>query len=752
MVLRLKTLVLGFLVVFYCGAVAALGLGDIQLKSSLNEPMNAEIALHNIGEMSDVELLISLASREDFERAGVEREFYLVDLRFEADLSNPKAPKILVSSTKPIREPYLNFLVEVEWPAGRLLREYTLFLDLPIFASRKAAPQQSQVTATSTSTTPQQQQAGNAGESDAAAQDYRVRSGDTLWGLAARFRPAGSSQQQAMQAIYENNTAAFARGNMNVLKRGAILRVPTPEQVVAIDPEMARRQIAESAENLANRESVRELIGDFAEDTASQTDNTDEGMLSLSAANLGGDVRGTAAAGSSTSSGDENTEVLQNDLAIAQEELAKSTRENLELREKLSNLEEQLATMSRMVELEDDQLSAIQEGLRPESDSLPGDSVAMVEQDVATQAAGADVGASSGADTATPPVTPTADSAVSGVVSKSEAETGVFAALKNNLAIIASLILLVVLGILFLLARNRGDQDDSQLAPVGQTQQRQAVVKKPQREPTAAPLAAASADTEFVEAEDSGLEPVERTEVDPVGEADIYLSLGDYAEAEKVIQRALTGNPDEARLHLKLLDLYAAQDDAARFEAHYPKLVSIGDAEALRSAERLRGGLSESTAVDVGVLDSSATDDDDDYALELELPEENFDPETAAVDDTVDLAEEEALAELDLDLGATDKAVTEKVVEPGAGESEEADEITGDEKPAEEKSEFDAYDIDEDLDALLGGNEVATQLELAQAYIDMGDTDGARDILEDVMAAGDQAQQAKAQEIISQLS
>ena len=113
----------------------ALGLGEIQVFSALNQPLEAEITLNNVrpGEMED--LILQLASEDAFNRAGVERIYLLTKLEFKSVVKSDGTNVISVSSKDIIREPFLNFLVNVEWPRGKLVREYTILLDPPAFFS-----------------------------------------------------------------------------------------------------------------------------------------------------------------------------------------------------------------------------------------------------------------------------------------------------------------------------------------------------------------------------------------------------------------------------------------------------------------------------------------------------------------------------------------------------------------------------------------------------------------------------------------
>jgi pilus assembly protein FimV len=153
-------------------------MGELELKSTLNQPLQAEIELTNIDDLTEWEIKPSLASDGDFDRAGVEKIFFLADIDFEV-----KGNRIILSSDKSVTEPFLNFLVQVNWPSGRVLREYTLLLDPPVFdekiqpLSATEIPQrvESQVVAAA------QPQATNKWQTEAAAPGtYKVQPNDTL--------------------------------------------------------------------------------------------------------------------------------------------------------------------------------------------------------------------------------------------------------------------------------------------------------------------------------------------------------------------------------------------------------------------------------------------------------------------------------------------------------------------------------------------------------------------------------------------
>ena len=115
----------------------AVGLGKIELESSLNQQLEAKIALINADALDESEIIVVLASRADFERLRIDYYYQLTDLSFSVLRQSNGDHYIEVTSSKPIIEPFLNFLVQLNWPEGQIQREYTVLLDPPVFAVNK---------------------------------------------------------------------------------------------------------------------------------------------------------------------------------------------------------------------------------------------------------------------------------------------------------------------------------------------------------------------------------------------------------------------------------------------------------------------------------------------------------------------------------------------------------------------------------------------------------------------------------------
>jgi pilus assembly protein FimV len=254
-------------------AAFSLGLGDIRLSSALNEPLSAEIDLvaptnEELGSLS-----AQLASRELFQRYGLDRPAYLDSMQFSLGRGRDGRNVLLVNSAAPISEPFVTFLVEVTWPRGRLLREYTVLLDPPVFAPKEAAPAAPvaapRIAAPAPAPAPARAPAQAEPRAEAAMPrpvapaaelppTYRVQTGDTLYRLASRYAPGSATAANRMMiAMFRANPEAFG-GNINILRAGAILRVPGPEAVAEISAGEAASEIGRQTAAWRGAETARE--------------------------------------------------------------------------------------------------------------------------------------------------------------------------------------------------------------------------------------------------------------------------------------------------------------------------------------------------------------------------------------------------------------------------------------------------------------------------------------------------------------
>jgi pilus assembly protein FimV len=263
----------------------ALGLGDIELQSALNQPFRAEIALSATTEEMQG-LRITLAAPETFTRYGLERPQFLSSFEFRVIADRSGRNIVQVSSRESIAEPFVTLLLEATWPRGRTLREYTVLLDPPILLPAPAAPpaiqpaesrapganapggQINRPAAPPPAATPPapapapRQSAPNVSSTappaprtpvSAAGGVYGpVQRAETLWAIADRLRPEGVSINKMMIAIYQQNPAAFG-GNINVLRAGATLRLPESADFDTLATTVANAEVRRQTDEWQNR-------------------------------------------------------------------------------------------------------------------------------------------------------------------------------------------------------------------------------------------------------------------------------------------------------------------------------------------------------------------------------------------------------------------------------------------------------------------------------------------------------------------
>lgn len=975
----------------------AIGLGDIKLRTTLNEPLRADIQLVQVKDLSESEILVNLAPKEDFDRAGVDRDFLLTSLRFRLDLDDPSHPKVVVTTQQPIREPFLNFLVEVQWPSGRLLREYTLLMDLPAFAETSKGGSSS-VTGARTPAGHARPDVGGVSEIDLeeapyspppkkvkkpAAESVKVRrasqdevgsnekvdsapkaskksaeattaadisastagsdsygptgSNDTLWKIARSVRNGGSIHQNII-AIQRLNPQAFANANINQLKKGQVLKLPSQEEIASIGRADAVAAVEEQNTAWKSHKNSPQPVGAQLDatgrtQTPASAETTPEGQLKLASpaapavANAAANAAGQGAAEASS-----EVAALQNQLTVGMEELNKAQRENQEIASRAKDLDSQTQSAERLLELQNNEMAAMQAKLAAEQQAkadadakaaadaqakavadaqAAADAQAKAAADaqakaVADAQAAADAQAKAAAAAQTPaegatvaaPVAveatqpapdassvapaptaavdagavtapPAAESAAAPVTEASTTETAAVetpvaktpAAIEPNESFIDSLkttpvisgvvaVLLILLGLFGYrnMASRRAAATEDQSDDL-QFEYPSSELQDSEELPDSEFVSAESADmdpeamyrehdeveadahtdldldfdldTDSFEEQPASLAQVETRAAetgDVLGEADIYISFGNFDKGEALLNSAIAGEPDRTDYRLKLLELYKESANLAAFDEAYKGLIELDDDFANVKAGELRAhiagaeapvafGLSSVAAaegisddefdldmdfdldldlkdssesgqsLDIGavespaslqaeeeisldfdlddvVVEAAAAQDDDDLMLDLGS---DFPSDTAVTAINLKAVSEDSLPtndfnldfNLDVDAPADEQPLLEVADETGtaspeyhAGESENAmlDAVTAD-----------AGEIDEELDFLSDADESATKLDLARAYIDMGDKEGARDILAEVLDEGRAEQKSEAQALLDSI-
>lgn len=860
------------------GMAHALGLGELTLKSTLNQPLVAEIELLDVKDLTAAEVVPSLASADDFAKAGVDRQAFLNDLTFTPVLNASGKSILRVTSSQPLSEPMVKFLVQVMWPNGRLLRDYSVLLDpskfSPQTANAAAQPAPSQAPAVNAPVT---------GASKPAQHITTPR--DTLWEIAAKARNGGSIQQ-TMLAIQALNPDAFIDGNINRLKTGQVLRLPDAAQSASLPQPKAVAEVA--AQNTAWRQGRRSVHRAQAQ----QLDATRHGRDVVAPQGTAKDTLSLVSAESGKKGGKGaagDSKAISNKLAVTKESLDTTRRDNAELKSRMTDLQSQLDKLQRLIELKNNQLAKMQaEGTGANAAAQPS---AAMSADLVAQPAAAP----------TPAVVPDATPAAVPAEAPIQAAPAASDEQKYNELLTNPVLLglvgggaVVVLLLLLLLARRRKAQQEAEkhkrmakaLAEESDLTEDLDLpessfeglevsppVVKLATPPAPAPVVAPVVVTPPIAA--PLVSPAAERSDDVLAQAQSHINAGHLNQAASLLEDGIKQEPQRSDLRLKLMEVYGQQGDRSAFVAQERQLVANGknhaDVEQLKSrfpamvAVAAVGGIAAAAAA--AELDAqyvkdllheepkapapapeaapeaapapAPVDDDFDSAFDLSLddleaaspavvapaPEPALELDAFPLDDDLSfesvLQQTEAkgslddLSDFDLDLGddvadstlADDEfllnldddlkdlpavespAVTEAALDdlelPADFDLSLADEVDAHAKPEPDDfmSELDdvnaeldrlsgslehppiaepsftaadaaaGMEMDEpDFDFLSGSDEVATKLDLAQAYIDMGDNEGARDILGEVISEGNDGQKSEAKEMLARMA
>jgi pilus assembly protein FimV len=689
------------------GMAHALGLGEVTLQSALNQPLVAEIELLEVRDLASDEVRPNLASPDEFTKAGVDRQYFLTDLKFTPILKPNGKSVIRVTSSKPVREPYLNFLVEVLWPNGRLLREYTLLLDPPLYSPQTAvtaAPQLPAAAPTSRPSTtaaprPATQAATPASTAPSALADqqYTTTANDTLWEIAQNVQGSGSVHQ-AMLAIQDLNPDAFIAGNINRMKSGEVLRLPDEQQIGRRTQAEAIAQVA--AQNAAWRE------GSVA--AARQLDATKRSVAGAAPAEaktkdslkLVSADTGKATSGSDTGAAD--SKALTDKLAVTQESLDSTRRENEELKGRMGDLQGQLDKLQRLIQLKDDQLAKLQadlaaQGQAPDEAAPPAapaaEAPAEKPQAEEPQAEGADgeapdynyseepVAKPAPADQATTqqpasppavavePAAPASDAEEKPAAPAQKApaapapaaeEPSALGALDELLAnpmllgiVGGGTLLLLLIGLMMLSRRNALKEAELHESLAAESVESSFDADmQPHAESFDSFPDELTADTATVAPSE---ERVTAQTGDVLGEADIYIAYGRFNQAAELLQNAINDEPQRSDLRLKLMEVQAELGDREGFARQENELREIGGAGAAESVEQLKARYPAMVAAAAAGVAIAAEDDLSDFSLDdLTLEDEPSQPTAAPeeLDDAFDLSLDELESDLDRDLQA----------------------------------------------------------------------------------------------------
>lgn len=365
----------------------ALGLGEARVESYLNQPLDVRMRLLDASETDLDTLTVGPASPEDFERLGMTSSSLALNLDISVDRTQ-SPPVIHVTSDRPVTDPVVQLLIDARWSNGRMLREYTLFLDPPTVDIEPPAAQPSreiaEPEAREPEPAPEPDRPRPAPAADApserasavsGARRYGpVAGGETLWSIASENLPSDDvTMDQMMMAIVDLNPAAFRDRNINRLLRGAELELPSARQARAMSAEEAAAAVA--AQNrafqrlAASRPSRVSDAGRDMDDPA----GTEAAAAGETAADGGEDdvdhrlslvPPGDEEGGAGTADGEAEIESLRQRLARAEEELYAARQEADDFRNRVEELESVVRENPGGLGIRDAELAGLEETLR----------------------------------------------------------------------------------------------------------------------------------------------------------------------------------------------------------------------------------------------------------------------------------------------------------------------------------------------------------------------------------------------------
>ncbi len=570
---------------FAMTAAEAAGLGKLTVYSSLGQPLKAEVELSATdGELPGMSA--RLAPPDIFKQAGVNYPTALTDLRFKLERRANGKSILRLSSTRPVNDPFLDLLVELTWPSGRLVREYTFLLDPPEFASGPGA--RSSVDAKIVETvrgggatpeplvppekpapTRKPEAAPEAKAPAGEAATRLVERGDTLLRIANERRYAGVSLEQMLVGLYRNNREAFIANDINRLRAGVILNIPDEPTVAAV-PEKEARLVYVSA-------------GDFAAYRRRLAESTkaDSGKAEAPAAQAAGGritpkiEEKTPAVDSSR----DQVKVSRADAPVSAEiDRLAADKALQESQARVALLERNLSELQKLLEMKNQRLAELEKSGQPVSaeakppvtpaEPPPQEGARVIETPPPAPVAPtepAEPATPAPAPVEPPPPAPAPPPPAVTPVPVEEAQPTEDPLLENALPLAGGAAAIALLAGLLLYRRRRQSTN-------------------PDTETTAAPSPSSlgpnsvfrntggqSVDTgselphtgDFSQA---GPGTIDTDEVDPVSEADVYMAYGRDAQAEEILLEAMQKDPSRQAIPAKLLEIYANRRSVKQFE------------------------------------------------------------------------------------------------------------------------------------------------------------------------------------------
>ncbi len=600
---------------------SALSLGRLSVQSALGETLKADIDVTSLTPDEAANLRVKVAPPDAYRIAGVDYNPVLPSTSVTLQRRADGTPFLRITSDRPVQEPFVDVILELSWSSGRLLREYTLLFDPPSTAkvpapttpaaiaaapapARASRAEPAQAPATAAADAASRAEARRAAAASAAADaaskaaarraaapaptpspapssdsaqtaegsQYTVRAGDTLSGIATKLQVSGVSLDQMLVGLYQGNSQAFAGNNMNRLRAGAVLNVPSQDKLASIDERQARRTIlAQSANFNAYRQRLASAV-------------PEQTRVPEPSRKASGDVK----AGVEVRAGTENQpkDALKivpgapaKSAAAAADEKVIKDRANQELADRRAEAERNRTELNKVLAAS---------GVKPGA-SAPG---AVLPAPVVSAASAPAVKASEAIAAVTAPpqvaseplIAPPPASAPAVAASMPEAppvaasrpplpmdpvtaeEPSLLDSLSENPLLLpgAGLILAILAGLGYYRLRGRSKDEAGVTSFLESRMQPDSFFGASGGQRVDTRDAAASGSPSSMSYSLSQIDAI--GDVDPVAEADVYLAYGRDLQAEEILKEAMRANPERLAIRTKLLEVYAKRRDTKGYE------------------------------------------------------------------------------------------------------------------------------------------------------------------------------------------
>jgi len=607
----------------------AAGLGKLTVLSSLGQPLRAEIELTAVSKDEVGALSAKLASAEAYRQANIDFHPALMGLRFSVEQRGERQ-FIRLTSAQPLNEPFVDMLLELSGPNGRLVREYTFLLDpadlrttqsaqvapMPVPqaaapaapapapvqaqpdaapAPRAAAPSRVQRAepaprAARPAPTPVESAAAGGGE-------YHVRSGDTLARIASQVKPGGVSLDQMLVALYQSNPDAFVGNNMNRLKAGQILSVPDADKARSIGAGEARHIVlAQSADFNNYRNKLAGQVAGSDPQKSAETKQSAGGRITAKV-----EEKPTPASESRDKLKLSNTQPAQGaaDKAATQEDKIARDKAIADANARVKELEKNVTELQQLLEVKNKALADQQKQAdaataaakaaaakpaapapveqKPEAVAEKPAEVKPAEQKAAEPTAEKPSEPAPAPAAAAPAPAPEKPKAVAPPPPAPVAEEPSFVdeLLGNPLVLPGIGALLVALGALGIYRARRQKQNK---------QFEDSIITDSSLKANSlfGSTGGQSVDTNnsvFNSSFAPSASQLDSNEVDPVAEADVYIAYGRDAQAEEILKEAMRTQPDRHAVRVKLLEIYSNRKDLRAFEVLATELYGLTKGE-----------------------------------------------------------------------------------------------------------------------------------------------------------------------------